>query len=114
MGLLLGGHWDLAPCIYRGFVIDFLIGGHIYVAELDDGKMIACAMWSGPGEAMLKEYDSMAYLWMQEINEMFFQRTDGAGGVQHVHDYATAEVSGCGEVVDRIRTSRLSLNWPRN
>jgi len=55
MELLLGGHWDLAPCIHRAFLIDFLVGGHVYVAELDDGKMIASAMWSGPGEALRKE-----------------------------------------------------------
>ncbi len=61
MELLLGGHWDLAPCIHRAFLIDFLVGGHVYVAELDDGKMIASAMWSGPGEAMRKEHVSMAY-----------------------------------------------------
>lgn len=52
--LLLGGHWDLAPCMQRSFVIDFLKDGHVYVVKLEDGTIVAAAMWYGPGEPDLR------------------------------------------------------------
>lgn len=52
--LLLGGHRDLAPCMQRSFVIDFLKDGHVYVVKLEDGTIVAAAMWHGPGEPDLR------------------------------------------------------------
>ncbi|KLO05398.1 hypothetical protein SCHPADRAFT_727782 [Schizopora paradoxa] len=49
--LVLGGHWDLAPAWHRSFVIDCLMGGVVYVVELDN-QIIGDALWHGPGQAL--------------------------------------------------------------
>lgn len=52
-GILLGNHWDLAPSLQRAFAVDCLMGGHVYVVELD-GKIIGDAMWFGPGQGLMQ------------------------------------------------------------
>ncbi|KLO06032.1 acyl-CoA N-acyltransferase [Schizopora paradoxa] len=52
-GILLGDHWEFAPALQRAFAVDCLMGGHVYVVELD-GKIIADAMWFGPGQGLMQ------------------------------------------------------------
>lgn len=70
---MLGGHWDLAPCMERSSLIDFLKSGHTYVVELEDGTIVGNAVWSRPEQPTSKKRDRCYFLFKIPENVVFSQ-----------------------------------------
>ena len=49
---LVGGHKELSPILQRSTVMSGLLGGIVYACENAENKIIAGAVWFGPGESI--------------------------------------------------------------
>lgn len=55
---ILGGHTELQPAMNRALVKAGLVGGKVYIAEMNqdevDHEIVGTAVWFGPGEGLMR------------------------------------------------------------